>query len=162
MLCKHYWLRKISLVSRQQFNLFTSTDASDAQLGAAIFPNGQPVAHYTRKLTQAQRNHTTGEKELLSLVATLEEFRTMPYGCPDIRLYTDHHNNTFSNSAHSVCFDGVSSLKNLHPPFIMFEGEDNCLTDALSRSPRIDRIYDDSSPSEAYRKKVSSIKPVRA
>ena len=70
-------------------------DASNLQLGAAIFQNGKPIAFYTCKLNAAHKNYTVGEKELHSIVETLKEFCSMMYGSPQIHVYTDHKNNTF-------------------------------------------------------------------
>ena len=67
------------------------TDASDYQLGSVISQGKKPIAFYSKKLTATQRNYTVGEREMLLIVDTLNEFPTMLLG-HKLRIYTDHKN----------------------------------------------------------------------
>jgi hypothetical protein len=56
----------------KRFNIHS--DASDFQLGPYIIQEERPVAYFSYELMKSQQNYTTMEKEMLSIVATLEEF----------------------------------------------------------------------------------------
>ena len=56
------------------------TDVSDKQLNAVIIQNNKPVAFFSRTLRNPQRNYTTNEKELLTIVELLKQFRGVLFG----------------------------------------------------------------------------------
>ena len=68
-------------------------DASDLAIGAVLGQRecGKPyVVYYASKtLNEAQRNYTTTEKELLTVVYALEKFQAYLVGS-DIVIFTDH------------------------------------------------------------------------
>ena len=89
-------IRREVLLAYPDFNakFEIHTDASKLQIGAVISQKGNPIDFYSRKTNSAQQNYTTTEKELLSIVATLKEFRNILLG-HQITVYTDHKNITY-------------------------------------------------------------------
>jgi hypothetical protein len=108
------------------------TDASKVQLGAVISQDDRPIAFYSRKLNPAQTRYTTTERELLSIVETLKEFRNILLG-HSIQIYTDHKNLTFSTFNTDRVMRWRLIIEEYAPEFIYIKGEHNIVADALSR-----------------------------
>ena len=114
------------------------TDASDFQLGAVIKQDNLPCAFYTRKLNKAQKNYTTIEKELLSVVETFKEFRSMILGA-EIHIHTDHQNIThrLSTFTSQRILRWKILLEEFNPTFHYIPGPKNIVADSLSRTPTL-------------------------
>ena len=112
------------------FNIHT--DASDTQLGAVISQEGKPIAFYSRKLSDAQTRYTTTERELLAIVETLKEFRTLLLG-QRIVVYTDHKNLTYKvfNTERVMRWRLIAEEFGAELRYI--KGSHNVVADALSR-----------------------------
>ncbi len=120
------------------------TDASGRQLGAVISQDGKPIAFYSRKLKDAQTRYTTTERELLSIVETLKEFRNILLG-QDLEIHTDHKNLTCKNFNTDRVMRWRLILEEYGPELKYVRGENNEIADALSR---LDMYENTSSPSK--------------
>jgi hypothetical protein len=108
------------------------TDASDYQLGSCIMQDGQPDAYHSKKLNIAQCNYSTVDKELLSMVMTLHEFRSMLLGT-ELHIHTDHKNilNIGDFSQHRLQW--ISYVDEYGPELHYVEGSANVVADTFSR-----------------------------
>jgi hypothetical protein len=124
------------------------TDASDFQLGTCIIQEGRPVAYFLQKLTKSQQNYTTIKKEMLSTVATLEEFQSMLLGV-DIHVFTDHKSLTFDTlkTQRVICWG--TKIEEFSPILHYIEGPCNILADNFSRLHHL--ITSDCGGEETYR-----------
>ena len=108
------------------------TDASLLQLGACISQDGRPIAFYSRKLNPAQTRYTTTERELLSIVEVLKEFRNILLG-QQIRVHTDHENLTYKTFNSDRVMRWRLYIEEYSPDLQYIKGEKNVVADALSR-----------------------------
>jgi len=109
------------------------TDSSDCQLGGVIKQFGFPVACFTCKLSPAQKNYTTIEKECLGIVETLKECGTLLLG-NKIVINCDHknltHNHTKFNTQRVLQWRVL--IDEFGATFKHKAGEENVTADALS------------------------------
>jgi hypothetical protein len=76
-------------------------DASDLGLGGVLSQEGHPMALESRKLTSAELNYHTTEKEMLAVVHALCVWRRYRKGA-DFTVYTDHVSNTYFQTQPSL------------------------------------------------------------
>ena len=112
----------------EQFDIHT--DASHTQLGAVISQKGKPIAFYSRKLRPEQTRYTTTERELLSIVETLKEFRNILLG-QQIVVFTDHKNLTCKNFNTERVMRWRLILEEYGPELRYIKGKHNVVADAL-------------------------------
>jgi hypothetical protein len=92
----------------------------------------RPVAYFSRKLNSAQCNYATIDKELLCVVATLKEFRSMLLGA-ELHIYTHHKNllNVGNLSERRLCW--ISYVDEYGPTLHYIEGPHNVIADTFLR-----------------------------
>jgi RNase H-like domain found in reverse transcriptase len=93
--------------------------------------DNKPLAFYIRKLNPAQKRYMTGEQELLSIVETLKEFRTLLYG-QRVVVHTNHKNIIYRNLVNNCIAWWQLLLEEYSPEIVHVKGNDNVIADTLS------------------------------
>jgi hypothetical protein len=110
------------------------TDASNFQIASEISQDNKPIAYFSRKLNDTQKNYTTEEQELLAIVETLKEYRSMLLGA-EINIYTDHDNLTYEKFRSQRVLRWRLYIEEFAPKIQHIPGKQNKIADALSRLP---------------------------
>ena len=110
------------------------TDASLRQMGSVIVQNNRPIAFFSRKSNDAQRNYTITEKELLSIIETLKEFKNILWR-QKIKAYMDHKNlvHKASGSSSKRVMRWHILLEEYDPEIVYIKRFHNTVADAISR-----------------------------
>ena len=115
------------------------TDASNRQLGAALMQQHEgkyhPVAYGSKKLTSAEQNYSTLEKECLAIVWGITKFRLHLVGKTFV-LQTDHKPLTYLNQAkfhNDRVMRWALALQGYDYRVEDIPGKDNVVADYLSR-----------------------------
>ncbi|GJJ75507.1 hypothetical protein EMPS_07865 [Entomortierella parvispora] len=114
-------------------------DASNRGVGSTLVQNGRPVAFESRKLSSAELNYQTHDKELLSIVHSLTKWRTYLHGSTvPIKIFTDHdslkHLATQPTLNHRQA-RWLEKLAEFNYEIAYTPGPLNVVPDALSRRP---------------------------
>jgi hypothetical protein len=105
-----------------------------------------PITFFSSKLADAQRNYTTIQKELLSIVETLTTyFNPFNFGS-QLQIWTNHANMTYQNITLHQVLRWHLYIQEYGPTIHWKAGEDNIEADTLSCYPCLERQSKDEQP----------------
>ena len=135
-----------------------TTDASGFAVGAVLSQEDheghRPVAFESRKLSDAERNYATHEKEALAIIHALKIWRHYLEG-QEFDIVTDHHSLTYLNTQLTLTrrqAAWVELLQAYHYEIKYKPGKTNVVADALSRRPDLANI--EISPSKDFLERI--------
>ena len=108
------------------------TDTRMVQLGAVLSHDNKPIAIHSKKPKSIQINYATTERELLSIVETLKEFRHVPSD-PQIKVYINHKYLIYPSFNTERVMRWRLILEEFSPELVYIKGSNDIVADALSR-----------------------------
>ena len=117
------------------------TDSCGYGIGAVLMQNHRPVAFYSRKMTDPEKNYVNHEQELLAAIVALKVFRCYLLG-NHFTLVTDNKPNTYLDSQPTLSRRQArwsEYLQRFHFSWVHKPGKFN-VADPLSRNPSFKAI----------------------
>jgi len=96
----------------------------------------QPIAYESRKLTPAEQNYPTHDKEMLAIVHALKIWRHYLEGAADLKIITDHNSLTYFNTQPNLSrrqARWMEFVQQFNIDITYAPGKTNVVADALSR-----------------------------
>ena len=88
---KHFVINKPLSMHDPKKQTKLQTDVSNRAIRAMVFQQKNPLNYYSRKLTPAETNYTTGNKKMFAVVVTLKHWRHLTQGAKHKMLvHIDH------------------------------------------------------------------------
>jgi hypothetical protein len=130
----------VLLVPDQKMPFVLNCDACDFAIGATLQQdqgNGlQPVAYFSAKMTDAERNYDVREKEFMALMRACKHWRHYLHGIAPFTLLTDHDSLRYHKSMPHLSgrlARWVEAMAEFDYKLAHIPGKDNVVADALSR-----------------------------
>ena len=113
----------------------------DYHLGSTIIQDRKPIAFYSSKLMPTQQPYSFIDKEILSIVESLLEFKYLLAGT-NITAHTDHKNLLSALSQSDRVYRWKLAIQEFHPTYSYINGEFNSTGDTLSCLEQADNYND--------------------
>jgi hypothetical protein len=134
---KRKWAEDLKLhIPDLDGNFTLESDASNTGLGAVLYENNKPVAFISRSLSNAEKNYSITEREVLAALWAMEKLEYFLFGKP-FKLISDHK--AITEIKNKVNFGSpriqrwFERLERFHFEPIYKEGKEIIIADALSR-----------------------------
>ncbi|UYV77645.1 hypothetical protein LAZ67_15001806, partial [Cordylochernes scorpioides] len=145
-------LAKATLLScpNSELPLSLCTDASNWAIGAVLQQYEKeawkPIALFSKKLNESQKNYSTYDRELLSIYMSIKHFKYMLEG-RTFKIFTDHKPLVFAfkqrnDKASPRQVRQLQYISQFSTDIIYIKGEQNIVADNLSRIEDITKIID--------------------
>jgi hypothetical protein len=130
----------VLLVPDQSKPFVLNTDACKYAIGATLqqdHGNGlQPVAYFSAKMSDAERNYDVREQEFMALVRACQHWRHYLHGTERFQLLTDHDSLKYHKTMDKMSgrlARWIEQMSEFHYDLAHIPGKDNVVADALSR-----------------------------